>query len=112
MINTTDSNPNNDSIREIIEPPNGSFSDPSEISSRRLYNKASLLVMNVDQYCLLSAIFKATLSVGAIKYYAVDTTKKIAAQLKMAEQRTPGGGLDLSMLNLADPSAVFKIKVA
>ena len=75
-------------------------------------DKASLLVMNVDQYCLLSAIFKATLSVGAIKYYAVDTTKKIAAQLKRAEQRTPGGGLDLSMLNLADPSAVFKIKVA
>src|SRR5262245_39335469 len=73
---------------------------------------SSLLVMNVDEYCLLSVIFKATLSVGAIKYYAADTITKIAAQLKRAQNRAPGAGLDLSMLNLADPSAIFKMKVA
>jgi hypothetical protein len=64
--------------------------------------------MNVDEYCLLSVIFKATLSVGAIRYYAADTIKKIAGQLKVAHSRTPQGGLDLSMLNMADPSPVFK----
>jgi predicted regulator of Ras-like GTPase activity (Roadblock/LC7/MglB family) len=74
--------------------------------------RSSLLVMNVDEFCLLTSIFKASLSVGAIKYYAGDTTKKIAAQLKRAHQRAPGGGLDLSILNLADPSSVFKMKVA
>ena len=73
---------------------------------------ASILVMNVDQFCLLTVIFKATLSVGAIKYYAADTITKVANQLKRAQQRSPEGGLDLSMLNLADPSSVFKMKVA
>lgn len=73
---------------------------------------SSLLVMNVDEYCLLSVIFKATLSVGAIKYYAADTIQKVSNQLKRAHSRSPEGGLDLSMLNMADPSPVFKMKVA
>ena len=73
---------------------------------------SSLLVINVDEFCLLGAIFKATLSVGAIKYYAGDTVKRIATQMKKAQQRAPGAGLDLSMLNMADPSALFKMKVA
>jgi predicted regulator of Ras-like GTPase activity (Roadblock/LC7/MglB family) len=73
---------------------------------------SSLLVMNVDEFCLLGAIFKATLSVGAIKYYAGDTVKRIADQMKKAKVRAPGAGLDLSMLNMADPSALFKMKVA
>lgn len=73
---------------------------------------SSLLVVNVDEYCLLSVIFKATLSVGAIKFYAAETIKRIAAQLKRAHHRAPGAGLDLSMLNMADPSPIFKMKVA
>ena len=44
VLNTTDSNPNNDTFREIIEPPNISFTDPPEIASRRLYNKAGMRV--------------------------------------------------------------------
>ena len=43
-INTTDANPNNDSYREIIEIPKSGFTDPPEIASRRLYNKAGLVV--------------------------------------------------------------------
>lgn len=73
---------------------------------------SSLVVINVDEFCLLSIIFKATLSVGAIKYYAAETIKRIAAQNKKAQQRAPGAGLDLSMLNMADPSGLFKMKVA
>jgi predicted regulator of Ras-like GTPase activity (Roadblock/LC7/MglB family) len=72
----------------------------------------SLLVNNVDQFCLLAVIFKATLSVGAVKYYATDTIKKIAAQLEVAQNRAPNQGLDLSMLNMADPSSVFRKKTA
>lgn len=74
--------------------------------------QSSLVVINVDEFCLLAVIFKATLSVGAIKYYAAETIKRISAQNKKAQQRTPGAGLDLSMLNLADPSGLFKMKVA
>jgi predicted regulator of Ras-like GTPase activity (Roadblock/LC7/MglB family) len=70
----------------------------------------SILVNNVDEFCLLAVIFKATLSVGAVKYYATDTIKKIAAQLQVAQKREPNQGLDLSMLNMADPSSMFKKK--
>jgi len=72
----------------------------------------SILVNNVDEFCLLAVIFKATLSVGAVKYYAADTIKKIAAQLQVAQHRAPNQGLDLSMLNMADPSSMFKKKSA
>lgn len=44
VLNTTDTNPNNDSIRELIEPPVTGYTDPAELSKRRLYNKAGLLV--------------------------------------------------------------------
>ncbi len=68
----------------------------------------SLLVHNIDNHCLLTIIFKASISVGAVKYYAKDTVKVVGAQLKTARERQPGKGLDLSMANLADPSSLFK----
>lgn len=43
VLNTTDTNVNNDSMRELIEPPNLSFTDPPEISKRRAYNKAGIV---------------------------------------------------------------------
>ncbi len=43
-FNTTDTNPNNDGYREIIEQPNSSFTDPPEIASRRMYNTAGILM--------------------------------------------------------------------
>jgi predicted regulator of Ras-like GTPase activity (Roadblock/LC7/MglB family) len=70
----------------------------------------SLILVNVDEYCIMAVIFKATLSAGAVKYYAVETIKTIADQMKKAHLRAPGEGLDLSMLNLADPTPVFKKK--
>jgi len=70
--------------------------------------KHSLLVHHVDEFCLLVVVFKAQISVGAVKYFAVETIKKIAAQLKVAEDRDPGKGLDLSELDLADPSPLFR----
>src|SRR5438045_9786217 len=38
----------------------------------------SLLVLNVDEYCLLTIVFKAHISVGAIKYFAESSTKLVA----------------------------------
>jgi predicted regulator of Ras-like GTPase activity (Roadblock/LC7/MglB family) len=72
----------------------------------------SLLVLNVDDHCLLTVIFKANLSVGAIKYFAIDVIRRIAMQLQVAEHRDPGAGLDLSMLNMADPTPLFRRKSA
>jgi predicted regulator of Ras-like GTPase activity (Roadblock/LC7/MglB family) len=70
--------------------------------------KFSLLVTCIDENCLLLIIFKAQLGVGAIKYFAAPAVKRIALQLQIAQERNPAGGFDLSELNLADPSEVFK----
>jgi predicted regulator of Ras-like GTPase activity (Roadblock/LC7/MglB family) len=73
--------------------------------------KVSMFVTNVDEECLLVVIFKAQSGVGVVKYYAAQTREQIAAQLRVAHERDPGAGLDLSVLNLADTSRVFKRKV-
>ena len=67
-----------------------------------------MFVSCVDENCLLAVIFKATVSVGAVKYFASPAVKRIAVQMQIAQERDPGGGLDLSMLNIADPSELFK----
>ncbi len=59
---------------------------------------------------MLVAIFKAIVSVGVVKYFAIPAAEKIAAQLRAAQERDPGGGLDLSVLNLADTADLFKKK--
>ena len=51
------------------------------------------------------------LGVGVVKYYASTVRKHIAAQLQIAQSRDPAGGLDLSVLNMADPSGLFKRKM-
>jgi len=70
--------------------------------------KFSLFVVCVDENCLLLVVFKAQVGVGAVKYFAAPAVKRIAVQLQIAQERDPTGGLDLSELNLADPSEVFK----
>jgi predicted regulator of Ras-like GTPase activity (Roadblock/LC7/MglB family) len=70
----------------------------------------SMFTMSVDEYCLLVVVFKAQLSVGAVKYFAGPAVKKIAEQMVRAQVRDPSGGFDLSVMNLADPSELFKRK--
>jgi predicted regulator of Ras-like GTPase activity (Roadblock/LC7/MglB family) len=74
--------------------------------------KFSIFTLAVDDNCLLVVIFQANLSVGAVKYFATPAAQKIAKQLKTALERDPREGVDLSMLNMADPSQVFKRKRA
>lgn len=70
--------------------------------------KHSMFTLRIDDECFIVVIFEAQVSVGAVKYFAAPAAQKIAAQLQVAHQRDPGQGLDLSVLNLADPSEVFK----
>ena len=72
--------------------------------------KFSMFVINVDEECVLVVIFKAQVGVGVVKYFAAGAVERVARQLKTAQERDPGGGLDLSVLNLADPAEVFKRK--
>lgn len=70
--------------------------------------KSSMYVHNVDEYCLLVVIFPAQVGVGIVKYYAAAACERIGGQLKLARDRDPGSGLDLSMLNIADTADLFK----
>jgi hypothetical protein len=69
-----------------------------------------MFVLSVDEYCLLVVIFKALVSVGVVKYFAIPSGEKIAEQMRVAQERDPGNGLDLSVLNLADTAELFKRK--
>jgi len=70
----------------------------------------SVLVLNVDEFCLLAIMFDAHLSAGAVKFYAALAVKQIARQLTQAHQRTPTLGLDLSLLDLANTGPLFRKK--
>ena len=70
----------------------------------------SMFVTCVDESCQLVVIFRAEVSVGVVKYFAAPAAEQIASQMKVAHQRDPEAGLDLSVLNLADTSEVFKRK--
>jgi predicted regulator of Ras-like GTPase activity (Roadblock/LC7/MglB family) len=72
--------------------------------------KFSMFVNCIDDYCMLVVIFKAQVSVGAVKYFAQPAVRHMAVQLQIAHERDPSAGLDLSMLNLADASELFKRK--
>ncbi|MBI3416123.1 MAG: roadblock/LC7 domain-containing protein [Verrucomicrobia bacterium] len=72
----------------------------------------SVLIQNVDENCLLLVIFKASASVGAVKYFAAPAILKAAEQLRIAERRDPSAKLDLSTLNVADTSSLFRKRVA
>ena len=68
----------------------------------------STLVTKIDESFLLVVIFKAHLSVGAVKYFAGSTIQRLATQLEIARHRTPGVGYDLIDLNTTDVGALFK----
>jgi predicted regulator of Ras-like GTPase activity (Roadblock/LC7/MglB family) len=72
--------------------------------------KFSMFVMSVDEFCLLTVIFRAQVSVGVVKYFSAPACVQIAAQIQRAQQRDPGAVLDLSILNIADTSGLFKRK--
>ena len=72
----------------------------------------SMFVTNVDEQSLLVVIFKSHSGVGVVKYYAAAAIKRIARQLKIAKERAPEAGLDLSVLNVAETRPLFRKKKA
>lgn len=68
----------------------------------------SMYCVCIDDYSLLVVVFRATVSVGVVKYFATPAVQAIARQMLVAQQRDPAGGLDLSVLNMADASDLFK----
>ena len=73
-------------------------------------DKYSMFVVNVDEHCMLVVIFLSQVGVGVVKFYAKMAVTRIAAQLAAAQERAPGAGLDLSVLNAANPQEFFRKK--
>lgn len=86
----------------------GLVKEPNFSSIHQQGENFSIFCCNVDEHCLLVVIFRC--HVGVVKYFVADAVKKIAAQLAVAQKRAPGKGLDLSMLNVADPQEIFRKK--
>ncbi len=84
--------------------------EPSFDSVYQQGQKFSMFVMTIDEHCLLVVIFKASVSVGVVKYFSAPASTNIAKQMVVAQQRDPGAGLDLSVLNIADTTDLFKRK--
>jgi len=68
----------------------------------------SLFITHVNEQCLLAVVFRAQVGVGIVKYFVSPTRERIARQLELAHLRDPSVTLDLSVLNVADTSNVFK----
>ncbi len=68
----------------------------------------SVLFCNIDENVLLIVIFKAELSVGAVKYYAAATVQEVGRQLQAAQQRAPEKSVDLVSMNVLDVSTIFR----
>ena len=67
---------------------------------RFLSEKPLLLVLNVDEYCLLTIIFHAKISVGAVKYYSDVTISGIATQFGVTVDEI------VKTNNIADPNRI------
>ncbi len=72
--------------------------------------RISVFVSEIDTHCLLVVLFKSQSGAGLVKYYSGNCTSIIAQQLIVAEGRNPGGGFDLSVLNVAEPQELFRKK--
>ena len=73
-------------------------------------SQTSMFCCDVDEHCLLVVIFPAKTGVGLVKFYTEKAVRALAAQIAAAAERAPGCGVDLSVLNLADPQEVFRRK--
>ena len=85
----------------------------NESSFESIYQQGenfSMFVINIDEHSLMVVIFKSHSGVGVVKYYAAGAVKRIACQLKIAKERAPEEGLDLSVLNVAETGQFFRKK--
>ncbi len=68
----------------------------------------SLMILNIDENCLLVVLFKSTISAGAVKFYAAQTITDISTQLRKATERAPQNSISLIDLNPSDIGDLFK----
>ena len=72
--------------------------------------KFSLFTIGIDDQCLLVVVFRSMTGLGVVKYYSTATVVRLAQQMIVARDRDPSAGLDLSVMNVADPQDFFRKK--
>ena len=72
--------------------------------------QVSLFTVNVDEHCLMVVVFPSKAGIGVVKYYSGGTVRRLAKHLAAARERDPEGGFDLSVMNIADPTEIFRKK--
>ncbi|MGB8167006.1 MAG: hypothetical protein WCF18_05905 [Chthoniobacteraceae bacterium] len=102
VINTSDANPNNDSLREIIEPPNSSYTDPPAIAQRRYYNKAGI-VMNINGSTITVTTQNGT-SLSAAR--VTDLQNAVVSRTTIYDQRE-GKNVDVATLDMSKVTAAL-----
>jgi predicted regulator of Ras-like GTPase activity (Roadblock/LC7/MglB family) len=75
-------------------------------------NENSLLILSVGDFGFLAVVFPAAIGVGSVKFYGAEVIARLERQLTLARARAPEEGLDLSALNLADATPLFRRRVA
>lgn len=73
-------------------------------------DNSSVLWMNVEENSLLVVVFDASMSIGAVKYYAAEAAAAVAKQIAIAQERDASGGIDLAHLDPSSADDVFKKK--
>jgi predicted regulator of Ras-like GTPase activity (Roadblock/LC7/MglB family) len=92
-------------IAKIIE-------DHSVSSLYQEGNENSLLILSVGEFGFLAIVFPAAIGVGSVKFYGQEVVSRVARQLAAAAVRAPEEGLDLSALNIADATPLFRRRAA
>jgi len=92
-------------IARIIE-------DHSVTSLYQEGREASLLILSVGDFGFLAIVFPAAIGVGSVKFYGEEIVARVSRQLTAARARAPDQGLDLSALNLADATPLFRRRAA
>jgi len=88
----------------------GLVNEPNFSSIHQQGENFSIYCCNVDEQVMLIIIFRC--HVGVVKYFVATAVKKIASHLETARRRSPGQGIDLSVLNVANPQEIFRKKEA
>ena len=110
LIDTTDTNPNNDSMRELIEPPNNSFPDPTPIAGRRLYNKAGIVIhvsSTINKKGKVTVTKAVTTHNGTSLTAAQITTLQNALTQQSVYDRREGADISVTTLDMSAAKSVF-----
>lgn len=102
VLDASDSNPNNDSYRELIEPPvtGGGYSDPPEISKRRLYNKAGV-IMEISGTAAAPTVTVTTQNGTTLTAAQVNSLKAAFTGRSTIYDQREGKNVDIANINVS-----------